>query len=277
MRFDAGASVALARWQSFLAQIDGRHASVRAEAAASGGAFIATIAADGDAAPLSHQLMAVNTRLMALEAMIDEAWHAKVHDAFIAEGADYDACIEMHGVGRQVGDRLDEARAELETSLMAEFATARFAHVLVRRGGAVCGTCGAVLLAPVALRSFTLTCGACGQRSTLAPGDDLRMVAAIAAHPIAQQVALPQWRDMRRALATLGAQRPPRPLFLIQAAEVTQLAYWRVYFAARAAFEPILARDPDLEIRARMEPWYRSHAEFEEAWVAAGRPRAPIG
>lgn len=55
--------------------------------------------------------------------------------------------------------------------------------------------------------------------------------------------------------------------------ERAQIAYWRAYLAVRARFEPEIGRDPGKEIRARMEAWYISHAEYEEAWVAAGRPR----
>ena len=82
---------------------------------------------------------------------------------------------------------------------------------------------------------------------------------------------------MRNAERALHAIRPPRTLAPIKAYEHSQIAYWQRYIAVRASVqEPILARDPALEVRSRMEQWYVYTAEFEEAWVAAGRPRAAI-
>jgi hypothetical protein len=74
----------------------------------------------------------------------------------------------------------------------------------------------------------------------------------------------------------MHAMRPPRPLAPVKAYELAQIAYWRTYLKARAWFEPELARDPAMEIRRRMQQWYESHAEFEEGWVAAGRPREEL-
>jgi hypothetical protein len=101
-------------------------------------------------------------------------------------------------------------------------------------------------------------------------------IAAIGAHAIAQEAAVVPWRAMRAAERRLHAIRPPCPLEIVVAYERSQIAYWRAYLAVRATFEPVLARDPVLEIRSRMEQWYVMTAEYEPAWVAAGRPRAPI-
>jgi len=100
-------------------------------------------------------------------------------------------------------------------------------------------------------------------------------VAAIGAHAIAQEAAVGEWRAMRTA-ERLHAIRPPRPLDVIKSYERTQIRYWRMYLDVRSRYEPILARDPALEIRSRMEQWYVSSAEFEEAWIKAGRPRELI-
>jgi len=71
-----------------LAQIEGRAAQVRAEAEAEARAFIASVAGGGDYQPLSHRMMAVRSRLQQLESMIIDTWHAKVDEAFAAEGGD---------------------------------------------------------------------------------------------------------------------------------------------------------------------------------------------
>jgi hypothetical protein len=225
---------ALARWDAFLAQIEGRHAQVRREAEAAAHAFIASVAAGGDHLPLSHRLMAVRSRLQELESMIADTWHAKVDDAIASEGLGTAARDAAFAKGEALRHSLDDAREELEPRIFAELARQRYGRGL---------------------------------------GET---VAALAAHAVAQEAAVNEWRAMRAAERALHAIRPPRPIAPIQAYERSQIAYWRRYLAVRAQFDPILARDPALEIRSRMEPWYTSSAEYEQAWVAAGRPRAPI-
>jgi hypothetical protein len=45
--------------------------------------------------------------------------------------------------------------------------------------------------------------------------------------------------------------------------------------SVRAQLEPEM-RDVGLEVRSRMDAWYRSSAEHEAEWVRAGRPREPV-
>jgi hypothetical protein len=225
---------ALARWDAFLAQIEGRHGQVRAEAEASARAFIANVAGGGDYLPMSHQLMAVRSRLQELETMITDTWHAKVSTAISDEGLDIATRDAAFAKGEALKHRLDDEREELEPRIFAELARQRFA---------------------------------CGLGES---------VAAIAAHAVAQEAVVTTWRAMRRAERALNAIRPPRTLEPIKAYERAQIAYWRAYLEVRARYEPILARDPALEIRSRMEQWYVSSVEYEPAWVAAGRPREPI-
>ena len=58
--------------------------------------------------------------------------------------------------------------------------------------------------------------------------------------------------------------------------ERAQIMYWFKYLGVRSQFEPILARDPAMEVRSRMEQWYTLFADHEQSWVAAGRPRERI-
>lgn len=230
---------ALARWDAFLAQIESRHRGVRDEAAAAGRAFIASVAGGGDYLPLSHQLGAVKHRLIELEKKIIDTWHAQVDDAVLEEGHGEVVRDAARTKGEDLQHALDDAREELEIALMAEMAKARY--------DAANATGNAELL----------------QSSV-----------AIGTHPVAQQAATAEWRAMRAAERALHRVRPPRNLAIIQAYEAAQLAYWRTYLSARSWFEPILARDPEMEVRRRMEQWYVYFADQEEAWVAAGRPRA---
>jgi hypothetical protein len=225
---------ALARWDAFLAQIEGRAAQVRTEAEASARAFIANVAGGGDYQPLSHQLMAVRSRLQELETMIADTWHAKVDDAIMGEGLGVATRDAAFAKGEAVRHALDDLREELEPRIFAELTRQRFERGL---------------------------------------GES---VLAVGAHAVAQEAAVVPWRAMRAAERALHAVRPPRPLEVIKAYERAQIAYWRHYLAVRSNFEPILARDPALEIRSRMEQWYVSSAEYEEAWVAAGRPREQV-
>lgn len=264
---------AVARWDGFLAQIEGRAASVRAEAEAAANQFIASVAGGGDYLPLSHQLSAVASRLQELENMIMETWHAKVDDAICAEAR------EQRDGGREKGQALahalDDAREELQIRIFAELARRRFASALVANRAVACGRCGAACAAPVSFRAIELAC-ACGARTPFEPGELMRSVAAIGGHALAQEAAVVPWRAMRAAERRLHALRPPRELGVIKDSERSQIAYWRSYLAVRSQLEPELARDPAREIRSRMEQWYTTTAEFEEAWVRANRPRDAI-
>lgn len=225
---------ALARWDGFLAQVARRHAEVLAAAEVAARHFVARIAAAGDPAPLSHELMGVNARLQDLESKIIDTWHAQVEDAILGEGLGVPARDRAYATGLATKRTLDTHREELAPRVLAELARQRYAH-----GDAISG-------------------------------------AAIGAHAIAQEAATLEWRAMRAAEWALHDTRPPHALPAVLEVERTQLAYWRTYLAIRARMEPVLARDPALEIRARMESWYLHTAEYEPAWVAAGRPRAPL-
>jgi len=225
---------ALARWDAFLAQIEGRAASVRQEAETAARTFIQTVARGGDHQPLSNQLMAVRSRLQELETMITDTWHAKVEDAITGEGNSTSVRDQAFAKGDALRHKLDDLREEMEPRIMADLARQRYANGL---------------------------------------GES---VAALAAHAVAQEAAVHEWRAMRAAERALHAMRPPRTLAIVQAYEAAQITYWRKYISVRAEYEPILARDPAMEIRSRMEQWYVYTAEFEEAWVAAGRPRAHV-
>jgi hypothetical protein len=117
---------ALARWDAFLAQIQGRHEQVRAEAQAEGRPFIASVAGGGDYLPLSHQLGAVKNRLYDLERKLMETWHAQVDDAILNEGNPVPVRDAACQKGIDLQHALEDAREEAEIGLMAELARARY-------------------------------------------------------------------------------------------------------------------------------------------------------
>jgi len=265
---------ALARWDAFLAQIEGRHRAVRDEAQASGRTFIASVAGGGDYLPLSHQLGAIKHRLQELESKIIDTWHAKVDDTITGEGHSQEVRMAALAKGEDLKYALDDAREELEISLMADLARARFAAATAALQPVGCGKCGASYAAPQSFRLVELPCGGCGAPLSYDPDELMRSAGAIGTHAIAQESATAEWRAMRAAEHALHRVRPPRYLAIVQAYEAAQIAYWRKYIVARAYFEPELGRDPAMEVKKRMEQWYLYSADHEESWVAAGRPRA---
>ncbi len=267
---------ALARWEAFLAQIEDRHRRVIGEAEASGRGFIASVQGGGDVTPLSHQLMGVESRLQELESAIIDTWHAKVEDAIFADGHGVPVRDAEYARGEAVKDRLEDARDELSPRLHAELAQLRFQHALATTRAIYCSFCGAPGPRPLSFRALELRCPTCQASTLFDPGELMRSVAAVGTHAVAQVAALAEWRAMKDADRRARRLRPPVPLAAIIASERSQIAYWRTYLAVRATFEPELARDPGFEIRSRMEQWYVSHAEYEEEWVRAGRPRTPV-
>lgn len=263
---------AIDRWTGFLAQIKSRHEQVRAEAEAEGRRFIASVAGGGDYLPLSHQLGAVKHRLQDLEKKIMDTWHAQVDDAILDEGNSVEVRDELRERGIDLGHALDDAREDLEISLMAELAKARYAAAQAQLQPVVCSGCHASYAAPHGFRMIEMQC-ACGATVRYDPDELMRSAGAIGTHPIPHQAAANEVRAMRAADRARRAARSPTPLHLLQADEAAQIAYWYRYLAARAWFEPELGRDPQMEVRKRMEQWYQYTCEGEELWRAAGRPR----
>ena len=267
---------ALARWEAFLGQIADRHHRVIAEAEVAGRSFIASVVAGGDVVPLSHQLMGVESRLQELETAIIDTWHAKVEDAIFAEDLGVAVRDAEYLKGEAVKDRLEDARDELSPRLHAELAQLRFEHALATTRAIYCSFCGAPGPRPLSFRAMELRCPTCQAATVFDPGELMRSVAAVGTHAVAQMAAIGEWRAMKTADRRARRIRPPVPLAAIVADEQGQITYWRAYLSVRADFEPELGRDLGMEIRSRMEQWYVSHAEFEEEWVRAGRPRTPV-
>jgi predicted RNA-binding Zn-ribbon protein involved in translation (DUF1610 family) len=267
---------ALVRWDGFLAQIEGRHREVRAEAEATARAAVAQLATGGDYLPLSHQLSGVEHRLQELESKIIDTWHAKVDDAICGEGHGEAVRTAARDKGHALQHALEDEREELIIRVMAELARARYQQAVAQHRPPPCSACGVGLDAPVSFRAIELRCAACGSVTIWQPPELMVTAGAIGTHAISQEAATVEWRAMRAAERAMHAIRPPRPLAPVKQSELAQIAYWRKYLAGRAWFEPELGRDPAMEIRRRMQAWYESHAEFEEAWVAAGRPREAV-
>ncbi|HEY4055184.1 MAG TPA: hypothetical protein VGM39_01205 [Kofleriaceae bacterium] len=231
--------MSVARWHAFLEQIKARHQSVIAEAEASAHQFIANNAMGGGHAELSNALSAVKARLQALQQNLVDTWHGKVEDTILGEANDVVERDRQWLVGDEVKHHLDNATEELEIRVLAALAQAQLANAQATQS------------------------------------NDLHAIAiATGTHPCAQLAAVHEWRAMRAAERDRRLMRPPVSLALIMAWEQAQIAYWRKYVAVRSQFEPILARDPEMEVRSRMQQWYEWTAEHEEEWRNAGRPRS---
>lgn len=267
---------ALVRWDGFLAQIEGRHRDVLAEAEGAARAAIAELAGGGDYQPMSQQLTAVDARLMELERKIIDTWDEKVDDAICAEGGGGGPRDAARAKGVELQRQLEQAREEFPIRMLAELARQRHVRARAAHGPVPCQQCGAPLEAPFSFRALELPCAACRAVTLWQPPDLMLSVGAIGSHPISQEAAIGEWRAMKAAERAMHAVRPPVPIELMKAYERSQIAYWRVYLKSRAWFEPELARDPAMEIRKRMEQWYVFTADNDAVWVAAGRPREPI-
>jgi hypothetical protein len=266
---------ALLRWDGFLAQLQQRAADIRAEAAAAMRQSIASVARGGDILPLSHQWSAINARLSELERRVDDTWHAKVLDALVEEGISSEEINHAIIKGRRIAHAMEDAGEELEHELFAELAHALYQNGVAATKPITCSGCRTQLMPPVAYRVIEIGC-ACGAKTIYTPNQLLMDAGATATHHVPQHACVVQWRAMQAAGQAVTEVRPPVPLQLLKAYEAAQITYWRAYFTQRATIEPLLGRDVAMEVRARLEPWYVSSAEFEEQWVAAGRPRAVI-
>ena len=264
---------AIARWDGFLAQIEGRHKTVLEEAEGSARAFVAQVAAGGDYLPLSHQFMAIKHRLLELETKIIDTWNEKVDDAITGEGNSTAERDRQRAKGQTLKETLEDAREEQEPRIFAELARQRWTHAQAQQQPSTCTSCRGQFAAPPAFRSYEMPCPSCGKTTPVEPSELLRSVAAVGTHAVAQEATNAEWRASKNAERAMRSYRPPYPIESIKAYERAQITYWFKYLSVRSQFEPELARDPAMEVRSRMEQWYTMFAEHEQSWVAAGRPR----
>lgn len=261
------------RWTGFLRQIAQRHDEVSREA---GACATDALAQTGfDPTPIGTAWGAIDMRLADLERKIDETWGAQVERAFEAEGADRAAIDAAREEGLRLRHELEDRRESLRSTIFADIARRTYARALAERTDRACPRCGAGLDLPITFRALQVSCAHCGALATFEPGTLMRSVVAWGAHSLASEAAHGQWLAMRAAERAARAVRPPVPLALLKAYERAQIAYWTAYVTARAQLEPEM-RDVGLEVRSRMDAWYRFSAEHEPEWVRAGRPREPV-
>lgn len=268
----AGASE---RWNGFLRQIGDRAQKVREEALAASQAIVAQIATVDNTA-LSNAWSGVESRLQELERMIIDTWHQKVDQAFADEGASGEVRAAAYEQGDDFKFQLENLREALGIHIQAEVARRLWQLALAEFRGRFCPGCGSQIPLALTFRTTELTCGKCGARSTFEPSTLLRGAGASGAHALPQEAVQREWMAMRAADRAARKVRPPCPFALLKAYELAQITYWRAYVAHRAEIEPELGRDPALEVRSRMEPFYQYQAQHEPEWVAAGSPRERI-
>jgi hypothetical protein len=258
------------RWAAFLRQIEERHAALLDEAEVV--VKEALPACNYDPIPISTAWVAVSYRLTELERRIGDTWGDKVEPAYEAEGHSVDVQMAALDQGRALAYELENRRSLREARVFADAARQLYAVSVATQKERSCPSCGAPLAVPIAYRAVNLRCAHCGALSMFEPGTLARNVVAFGAHPIATEVAANEWLQMREAGRRLNAVRPPASLELLKDYERAQIAYWFRYISAKAVLEPEL-RDVAHEVRSRLDSWYRTSAEFEPSWVAAGRPR----
>ena len=260
----------LERWEAFLAQIESRHQQVRQAAYGAAAGLFAAVSTPEDLVLISNVWSPASHRLQELENRIQDTWREKVSDLV----RDAQLREEAWESGQDLQFSLENAREETEQGIYADLAR----HLLNRApSGCTCQGCGAPIETPLCFIATELTCGRCGVQTVYEPGPLLRTVSVVGPHATAWQAAQLQWLIMRKAERRVRGTRSPCPLALIKDHERAQIDYWWTYIQSRGRMEPILARDPAKEVRARMDHWYALWAEGQEEWVKAGRPRETIG
>lgn len=258
------------RWAAFLRQIEERHRAISEEAASA--AREALPACQFDPVPIATAWAAVTQRLRELEQRISETWDERVEPALEAEGHGPAFVDQERAKGEDLTFLLENRRELGEAQVFANAARELYAVCVATQKERTCPNCGAAFAPRLAYRAQNLRCAHCGGVSTFEPGTLARNVVAFGAHPLATEAAAHEWLRMREAERNLHAARSPTPLALLKAYERAQIAYWTKYISVKAMLVPELS-DVALEVRSRMDAWYRLSAEFEPSWVQAGRPR----
>lgn len=261
------------RWTAFLDQIAGRHRLVCDEAAEAARAELP--AAGYDPSFIGTVWGAIQTRLVDLESRIIDTWNDKVEATYESEGIAREVQLADRARGADLAWHLENARETLQHSVFADVSRQMYARALAVQQERLCPRCGAPLDVPFTYRALNLTCAHCHAVATFEPGMLVRNVVAFGSHALAWESAREEWLAMRAAERAAKEARSPVPLSLLKAHELAQIAYWWRYFATKSTMEPEL-HDVAHEVRSRLDAWYRFHAEHEEAWRAAGRPRAAL-
>jgi hypothetical protein len=266
-------STAHQRWAGFLDQIAERHAAIGVEVEAA--AREALRASNYDPGAINASWNAATHRLRELERRIIDTWNEKVEATFEAEGVDHETRMSERRKGADLAYTLENAQQALEMRILADGAREMYARALSSERAHVCARCGASMPMAFTYRALDVACPACGTPGVFEPSADARNVVAFGAHALAWETAQRDWLAMRVAERAVRDARPPAPLAALKRFERAQIAYWTRYIGAKAHLVPEVG-DVALEVRSRMDPWYRMKAEYEEEWVRAGRPRETI-
>ena len=262
------------RWAGFLAQIRDRHAAIIVECDTAFVPILQQLTVGGDTAVISRQLSMTNARLRELEDRIEATFNDKVDAVFESDGASPATRTAAQVQGRRQRMQLELARDQHEPTVLDRLVRMQYAHAQATQAPLVCAHCRNVMPLPLVGRTMPIRC-ACGGTTEYVPSALMKMTSASGADAVAKVAAQPEWRQMVEAQYMRNELRPPYSLEVIMHIERTQIAYYRAYWTMRGQFEPERS-DVPREIKAIMEPWYVTSAEFEPAWVAAGRPRSPL-
>lgn len=262
------------RWTAFLRQIEERHAALLEEAAAA--VREALPSCNYDPLPIGTAWSTVDFRLRELERRIQDTWDDKVEKTFDDENYPVDVQMAALDRGRDLAFELENRRVLREAGVFAAVARDLYAQSVATQKEHRCPQCGAPLQVPLTYQAIDLRCSHCGALSLFEPGTLARNVVAFGSHALATEAAANEWLEMTKADRRARQARSPTPLALLKAYERAQITYWFRYITAKSRLEPVLSNVPH-EVRSRLEQWYQLFAEHEHEWVAAGRPREPIG
>ena len=261
----------VARWDKFLASIEGRLQEVLGEARQ--GCAMLLQQSDLDPSAMGNAWTAMELRAKALATKVGDTWDEKVEGAFEAADAPSEAVDAQRARGDALCDRIKVEVERTRIQIYADAARQIWTRAQEEAPKTIaCTQCGADFPAPASLAAVNVTCQYCNAVNTFEPGMRARMIEHFCAHPLSEEASWDLWIAMRQADEHLKDQRNPT-IADFKAYETAQISYWRTYLEARAQMLPHLASALDADLRGKLQFWYQS-VEHEKAWAEAGRPKA---
>lgn len=258
----------IARWDKFLATIDGRLREVLTEA--HDGCLQLLEQSDLDPGPMGNAWTGMEARTLKLSDKVQDVWDAKVDDSLDDFGADV-RDTQMRK-GHALKEKIEVEKERCRVTIYATAARKIWERALAEAPTQLsCSQCSATLECPQVVASVHIECPHCKALNTYEPGMRARMVEHFCAHPLTEEAAWNEWMAMRQAKNTLDDTRDPG-LAVFQAYERAQIQYWQKYYQARATMLPHYADKQAADVRGKMQYYYGT-VENERVWAEAGRPR----
>ncbi len=261
---DAEASALIQRWDAAIAEIRLSFDAVLAEASAGSEPLIEAV--ESDLTPLTRPWNTIEARRHKLGEQIADTW-----DDLSDEMSECDGFT--HEMMSQEGSKRDAATLELEIVHLEVYGAvmARASERMRHRALAVdaaeheCQRCGARLdkVRPVS-EALNVECGYCDAMNTVDPGTAMRMFAAMGAHHLAEQAAMPDRAAMMRAEHRMNQYRDNKdvPMALLEEFEAAARRYHTRRLTCEAEHNPELQKHVDMKLARYMKDAERTLKQY---------------